>query len=351
MSEQRAMMAETLERLFRDAAPTVAAVADGWNEPLWRRIGEMGIPLLLAPEDVGGVGGDWDDALAVVEAVGRAQVALPVAEQLLAGWLLARAGRSAPDGVTTIAPRLDGALERTAEGWRFSGVARHVPWGRHAVTVLAGLEAEGTPCLILLPPSAATVAEGVNLAGEPRDTLRWTGCPVEVVEGMEDALRLPAYGALLRAGQMAGALAAALERSVGYVQERQQFGKPIGKFQAVQQQLALLGGETAALACAVRAAFRAADRGFPAFEIAAAKLRANMAADLGASIAHQVHGAIGFTREYDLRHATQRLWSWRSEFGNDRYWSEWLGGAVAARGADAFWPDLTARADRAADAS
>jgi acyl-CoA dehydrogenase len=56
----------------------------------------------------------------------------------------------------------------------------------------------------------------------------------------------------------------------------------------------------------------------PAFEIAAAKLRTNMAIGTGTSIAHQVHGAIGFTHEYDLHRYTRRLMGWRSEFGNDR---------------------------------
>ena len=95
-------------------------------------------------------------------------------------------------------------------------------------------------------------------------------------------------------------------------------------------------------------AFRAATIGDASFEIAAAKLRANLAIDACTAIAHQVHGAIGFTHEYDLRHFTQRLWSWRSEFGNDRHWSALLGNAVIMRGADAFWADLTQRGDAAA---
>jgi acyl-CoA dehydrogenase len=116
----------------------------------------------------------------------------------------------------------------------------------------------------------------------------------------------------------------------------------------VQQKLAVFGSEVAAVGCAARAAFRSATLGEAAFEIAAAKLRANLAIDAGTAIAHQVHGAIGFTHEYALRHFTQRLWSWRSEFGNDRHWSETLGRAVIARGVDAFWADLTERGDAAA---
>ena len=113
----------------------------------------------------------------------------------------------------------------------------------------------------------------------------------------------------------------------------------------MQQQLAVFSCEVAAVGYSSRAAFGAATIGDAAFEIAAAKLRANIAIDSCTAIAHQVHGAIGFTHEHDLRHFTQRLWSWRSEFGNDRHWSAQLGSAVIARGADAFWADLTRRGD------
>ena len=107
----------------------------------------------------------------------------------------------------------------------------------------------------------------------------------------------------------------ALEMSVNYANERVQFGRVIGKFQAVQQQLALFGEEVAASSCALRAAFDAATAGSAEFEIAAAKLRSNRAIELATATAHQVHAAIGFTWEHPLRVATQRLLSWRSEFG------------------------------------
>jgi len=148
--------------------------------------------------------------------------------------------------------------------------------------------------------------------------------------------------ALARAGQMAGAISAALTLSIEYTRQRQQFGKPLASFQAIQQQLAVLAEEAAASRAAASAAARAADRGDALFEIASAKLRANIAAGNAASIAHQVHGAIGFTMEYDLQKFARPLWMWRSEYGNDRHWSDIIGKMAAARGADGFWPGLTA---------
>jgi acyl-CoA dehydrogenase len=99
--------------------------------------------------------------------------------------------------------------------------------------------------------------------------------------------------------------------------------------------------------CAGQAAFAAAGKydGAAEFEVAAAKLRANMAIGIGTSTAHQVHGAIGFTKEYSLHPLTRRLWSWRSEFGSDSHWSAIMGASVIAAGADAFWPTLTERSD------
>jgi hypothetical protein len=148
--------------------------------------------------------------------------------------------------------------------------------------------------------------------------------------------------ALARSGQIAGAISAALTLCIEHTRQRQQFGKPLASFQAIQQQLAVLAEEAAAARAAAASAAHAADRSEAGFEIASAKLRCNIAAGQAASIAHQVHGAIGFTMEYDLQKFTRPLWLWRSEYGNDRHWADIIGKLAAARGADGFWPGLTA---------
>jgi acyl-CoA dehydrogenase len=147
---------------------------------------------------------------------------------------------------------------------------------------------------------------------------------------------------------MAGALEAVLDASVVYANERVAFERPIAKFQAVQHNLARLAGETAV---AMAAAGSAADAIANAdsfdeevfLEAAAAKIRVGEAAGEGAAIAHQVLGAIGFTKEHTLHRFTQRLWAWRDDFGNESFWAVKLGNRVAANGADALWPMLAAR--------
>jgi alkylation response protein AidB-like acyl-CoA dehydrogenase len=83
------------------------------------------------------------------------------------------------------------------------------------------------------------------------------------------------------------------------------------------------------------------DDGRALFAVAAAKIRAGEAAGAGAAIAHQVHGAMGFTREYSLHHSTRRLWAWRDDFGAESVWAMRLGNIAISAGARALWPALT----------
>jgi acyl-CoA dehydrogenase len=164
-----------------------------------------------------------------------------------------------------------------------------------------------------------------------------------------DPARHRHLGAFLRVGQSAGALDAALAMSIEHTNGREQFGKPLSKQQAVQQNLAILACEAAAVNVAGQAAARAldyaADSKDALFEIAAAKLRTNKAIGIGTAIAHQAHGAIGFTQDYALHPLTSGLMRWRSEFGNDAYWADILGGLASKHGGAGLWAEVTRRGD------
>jgi acyl-CoA dehydrogenase len=145
-------------------------------------------------------------------------------------------------------------------------------------------------------------------------------------------------GALMRALQMVGAMERVRDLTVAYAAERRQFGQPLNRFQAVQQQLAELAGEVALAGAAVEAAIE--DPLSPK-QVAAAKVVAGAAAGRVAAIAHQVHGAIGFTHEHQLHRWTTRLWDWRDQFGTESAWSETLGDLVARAGGDRLWEVVT----------
>ena len=123
----------------------------------------------------------------------------------------------------------------------------------------------------------------------------------------------------MRAGQISGALNHALAESIDYGNTRVQFGRPIGKFQAIQHLVAEQAGEAAAAKAAVQLALRAMDDA-PSWQAAAvAKIRAGLAVEPVSAVAHAVHGAIGVTEEHMLHHTTRRLWQWRDEAGDDRH--------------------------------
>ncbi|QJY48585.1 acyl-CoA dehydrogenase family protein [Pseudonocardia broussonetiae] len=316
-----------------------ATSGTGLDTALWKALDETGLARLTLPEAAGGSEASFADSAEVLQAAGAHAARVPLVEtDLLAGWLLHAHGLAVPDGPLTAV-----AGDLAVDGTAVRGELVRVPWARGAGAVVVL-----TPThVVLLPVDGLTVTEGTNLAEEPRDRVvvdvaDATLAPV--VAGAAAELRLRA--ALGRAQLLAGAARGAVARTVQYAGERVQFGRPIGRFQAVQQQLALAAAEVAAAGAAASAAAAEVDRaGFgdpaTAFAVAAAKARTGEAAGEVARVAHQVHGAIGFTREHDLRLLTTRLWAWRDEDGSDAQWQAELGATVLAAGADALWPMVT----------
>jgi acyl-CoA dehydrogenase len=349
MSETREMLREAAERLFeKHCGAETMRRADGGEFPqaLWRALTEAGYAAALVPESAGGPGLEMADALSLLFSAGRHAVPAPLAETMLAGWLLSSAGLVPPEGPLTVAPVREGdvlSVSRDSGGWRLQGKASRVPWAAASAAIVVLARFEGRNLVAVTAPGDCRIANGANLAGEAREDVDFSGARCSAAaETVIDAAALHALGAVMRSAQMAGALQSVLETTVQYAQERVQFGRPIGRFQAVQQNLAVLAGQTAAATAAAEAGIEAAARDLDLPAVAAAKIRAGEAAGVGAAIAHQMHGAIGFTQEHRLHFSTRRLWSWRDEFGNEAYWARRLGGAVAAAGADHLWYGITA---------
>src|SRR5207302_9677413 len=135
---------DTVTRLFTDLVTKelIESSEKGvWPEKLWRALEEGGLTLPLVAESAGGAGGTWLDAHVVVRAAGRHTAPVPLAETIVAGALLSRAGLEVPFGPMTLAPvhrneRL--ALSRRRTAWRVSGTATRGPWGRPAAPVATG---------------------------------------------------------------------------------------------------------------------------------------------------------------------------------------------------------------------
>jgi len=150
------------------------------------------------------------------------------------------------------------------------------------------------------------------------------------------------WGAAMRSLQIAGALETILRLTILHTSERQQFGKPLSKFQVLQHSIAQLGAEVAAASAAADMATEAiAGSGDAQLPIAAARVRLGEAVGIATAIAHQLHGAIGFTKEHQLHRFTTQAWRWRDEFGGHVYWSQLLGRAALAAGGSGYWAFVT----------
>lgn len=342
--DETAIIRESAERLFADhcGRAVVEQASEGvWPDKLWAELEDAGFTFALVSEQGGGAGLELASALVLIEVAAAFAVPVPLAETMIAAWLLDRAGLAVPAGPLTFAA-VEGSCERVQDGWHLTGTAHRVPWGGSAGLVAVATQAEGAQ-LFLLEEGICTVAAGANVAGEPRDTLR-----IDTVVGAASSRPSPisvedldAIGAAVRSLQIAGALRRATDLSLQYAQLRSQFGRPLAKFQAIQQNLAVLATQAALAAMSAAMARHAVASGKLMPGAAMAKARAGEAASAGAAIAHQVHGAIGFTREHELQFYTRRLYAWRDEFGNEAKWNRLYGSHLAAAGADALWPLIT----------
>jgi acyl-CoA dehydrogenase len=349
----RAMLVDTAERVFADHC-TQRLVEDakrsGWSPTLWQVLEQTQLARLSVPEQRGGAGGSLSDLGAVLRVAGRYSAPVPLAETaMLAGWMLAGSGLDVPAGPLTAGPSGQDptpTLERDAASWKLSGRMRRAPWARASGHIAVLADCDGEPYVASVDTTRCTIQPGANLAWEARDDVIFDRISLrsdDVAPAGPGITRRSLFerGALARAVLMVGALDHALELSIAHARNRVQFGRAIAKFQAIQQELARFAAEVAAAAAVALSAVGAVERGVPGIAVACAKLRTGEAANTGAAIAHQIHAAIGVTQEYALHHSTLRLQAWRSEFGSEVEWGEWLGEKILALGADRLWPTLT----------
>jgi acyl-CoA dehydrogenase len=348
------VIAEAAERIFSDLSDpqTInAARNDDWRTALWRALEDNGLTRCWVPENLGGAGVEMADGFAIARTAGRFALAVPLVETMLAAWLLARAGLPSPEGAMTVAPMHHRDRIVYGADRRLDGSARDIAFAAETDHIVVVAEGESGPVAALVRTADCERRDGESLAGDPRSNILMRRIEPVASAPMPaglDRLGVDLMGCVLRSLQIAGALQSALDRSVTYAGERIAFGKPIGKFQAVQNNLARLAGEVAAASVAAGSAADALSKGTDLddglfLEATAAKIRCAEAAATGVAIAHQIHGAIGLTREHVLHRFTLRALGWRDDFDSESYWARVLGERIAKRGGDALWPLLASR--------
>ncbi|MFV8170015.1 acyl-CoA dehydrogenase family protein [Mycolicibacterium peregrinum] len=303
---------------------------------LWDQLRELGLVRLTGAEECGGSGAGWAEAAELLRAAAGHGVTIPLAEHdLLACWLLETAALEVDDA------------RRTACLLDADGAARGVPWVTDSERVVVAWRDDAGYRVADVDTASLTVIPGHNRAGEPRDDIRanlsvliGTPLPDNVFE------KFTRRAALVRAIQVCAALDRILAMSVAHTTERTQFGRPLAKFQAVQNLVADIAAESAlaraatdgALAEALRSDWSSSQLDFL---VAVARSCVGHAASVVVRNAHQVHGAIGTTREHRLHEFTMPALSWRSEYGSVAQWDDKLTEYAARAGADGLWALVT----------
>lgn len=351
LDDLKALTAMVRDVLTDTCTPESLADPEEACTAVWEALTDVGVARLGLDEALGGDGGGLLAAAEVIRLVGEYAAPGPLAEtMLLGGWLLEVAGCPQPTGPVSTGPT---SLTARQDGdvWHVHGTVERVPVAPGVTIVAVVTDDTGAELLAVLPHPDQPETVGHNLAGERRDTFRMdllsdssAGILHPLPVGTANELRM--RGALTRALLSSGALRRLQQRTLTYAGERVQFGRPIAAFQAVQQQLAKLVAEASAAAAATDQAVRAAiSEGFGAEHtqllVAAAKVRTAQSASSASGIAHQIHGALGMTDEHPLHHSTTRLWSWRSEWGNEASWSEEIADRALSAGSAGLWPLVT----------
>ena len=328
-----AMIAEGLERILADApleAIDKAGGLGGEAAALWQTLAESGYPMLCVSEGHDGFGASLADAMSLAVVTSRHAAALPLADTMLAAGLLSAAGEATSGLRIGLVDPVDPAAPIAHAG---------------QVDAVLSLEEGALRCSRITPQDLLPVHQSedgaARLQGNPTEVLTETAAPDWLTPAVFRAL-----AALLRASQMSGAMQAVLTLALDYTRDREQFGRPLAKFQAIQHHLSDIACETAAAMAAVEMASDAlyadAEVGPRVLgEIAIAKIRCGEAASRVAAAAHQAHGAMGFTREYALGRYTRRLWQWQDEFGSETQWAEMLGTSVLAHDEPRLWPRIS----------
>ncbi|GGU97572.1 acyl-CoA dehydrogenase [Actinomadura cremea] len=331
--DQELIAATARELLASRGAAAGARAMDGdpagHSADLWKELAGLGWTGLPFAEDDGGAGGDFLDACLLFEELGYALVPSPLAASVAAcGMPIARFGTPAQRerwlgaiAAGTVATAAPPPWDRPGEGptavpdgsgYVLDGVASFVPFAASAENVLVVARLDGEPRAFWVDAADATLHPLGTLGLDRPCHVELPGVrvPADAVLGGDraaaDAVSL--FGAAATCAEMVGAAQRVLDMTVAYAGERRQFRTPIGTFQAVQHHCSdmaidVLGSRFIAYeAIWLLSVGREASR-----EVATAKAWVSEAYERVCALGHQVHGAIGFTREHDLhlfsRHA------------------------------------------------
>jgi alkylation response protein AidB-like acyl-CoA dehydrogenase len=337
LDDDQLLLAESARQLFErtyttESARAAEATPDGFSSDLWKQARELGWPGIALPEDCGGAGYGALELAVLAEELGRGAATLPLLPSysatlpllwaagatLRARWMEPLATGEAIAALALTDPQRQRLEVTTADGWTISGTKLAVPFGAVAdvLVVPADLDSGGAPSLVAVAADAPGVARARHdtFAPTPYASVTFTDVSVGRDDVVGDAALLEralAHQTVVDTAYAVGLAGGALALAVDHASNREQFGRPIGVNQAVSHQCVDMRVEIDAMrVLALQAAWRLdrydADSAGAERAVALANAYARDVLPGIFARAHQVHGAIGFTLEYDLQLYTRR---------------------------------------------
>ncbi|HEY3671823.1 MAG TPA: acyl-CoA dehydrogenase family protein [Acidimicrobiia bacterium] len=336
LDDDQLLLAESARQLFERTYTTESAreaedTPDGFSADLWKQAVELGWPGIALPEDCGGAGYGALELSVLAEELGRGAATLPLlssyaatlpllwagSEALQARWLAPLAAGEAIAALTVTGPRGGERLDvsAAADGWRLSGTKVAVPFGAVADVFVVSVDLDA-PSLVMIAADAPGIARARHdtFAPTPYASVTFDQVVVTPDDVVGDAAvleRALAHQTVVDTAYAVGLAGGALALAVDHATNREQFGRPIGVNQAVSHQCVDMRVEIDAMrVLTLQAAWRLdrydADPDGAARAVALANAYARDVLPGIFTRAHQVHGAIGFTMEYDLQLYTRR---------------------------------------------
>lgn len=346
MSEMKEMILEVVEKIFKDHVhkETVDLVEHGdWAKEVWQLLTNSELLNVAIPEAAGGAGGDLDDLLNIYRIIGQFAVPIPFVETTLANYFLDSFKLLTTNN--TLSYCLPQDTLQINDDDTITGYLVNVAWARHVKELVAFAYSSKGIQPVHIALDTAELSYGKNIAGEPRETVSFN--KVKILQKSQQVLNdeqiqfINTLDTATKIALMCGAIEKIFALTVQYSKERQQFGRPIHRFQLVQQHIAVLAGEQAIASSSFENMVSSLLEGSEQLDVAFTRVRLDEASKLVSSSAHQVHAAIGVTHEHRLHQYTRRLWAWRDEGLTARYWNKVIANTLLSAKNEDLWSFLT----------
>ena len=305
---------------------------------LWENIEDIGLTQIAVKEKFEGSDLSFNSILPVIQLSTKMGLPLPLTETIICNYLFSELDIKPPKGMITFA--IETKNIKILNG-KVSGDLFSIPYLNLTDQIIILKKIAGINKFIFIKNINGKKEVKKNFLSEPRYNLNIENCEIIEIKELSERIDFNQIGSIIRSAQMVGAMEKVIDLSIEYCSQRVQFGRSLSKFQAIQHQISEMAVELSASTAALSTLTNTKQLKFKIQDVAVLKIRAGIAAGKLIAMSHQVHGAMGFTKEYELAYFTRNLNSWRNDFGNETYWQDILGKHFLEKNNLNLWEYLT----------